>query len=276
MGRHRRTNVAQGNTMEQYNTPVPLPQRTVRLGGADEELSQAKILAAIQGSRVAHEGKIETETVNLLRADLRKVSDKIKVAEGYIVELQIELAWVRVGAVCFWIVVLCDGEPGPEVALLSRGIWTENRVPSLHGQLRPPRCGRSSTVHSCEWNQPPGQHESCPPTLRLRGPLSTPGSSLRGGVSGRRSAPRQLGTEATRGTRNDPREAERNRAAECIGVLTSPGSAPCCAGRDIRGWPSLARRQQQVAEHDSAAVQRPRASRGAFKMRFQVEDGLIM
>ncbi|KAJ1130649.1 hypothetical protein NDU88_009000 [Pleurodeles waltl] len=103
MGRHRRADVLQGNTMEQYTTVVPISQRAARLGGTDEgqsgmttaeELSQAEILATIQGSRVALEGKIETEVaveVNLLRADLRKVSDKVKVAEGSIMELQTEV-----------------------------------------------------------------------------------------------------------------------------------------------------------------------------------------
>ncbi|KAJ1213204.1 hypothetical protein NDU88_000843 [Pleurodeles waltl] len=104
MGRHRRTDVLQGNTMEQYTTPVPPPQCTVWLGGADdgqsgmttaEEPSQAETLAAIQGSRVALEGKIETVAVevNLLRADLRKVS--VKVAEGSVVELQTEVGVLR-------------------------------------------------------------------------------------------------------------------------------------------------------------------------------------
>ncbi|KAJ1155588.1 hypothetical protein NDU88_008317 [Pleurodeles waltl] len=57
-----------------------------------EEPSRPERLVAIQGSRVALEVKIETVVVevNLLRADLRKVSDKIKVAEGSIVELQTE------------------------------------------------------------------------------------------------------------------------------------------------------------------------------------------
>ncbi|KAJ1210396.1 hypothetical protein NDU88_005760 [Pleurodeles waltl] len=102
MGRHRQTDVLQGNTMEQYTTVGPLLQHAARLGGTEEgqsglpppeELSRAKILAAIQGSRVAPEGKIETVAVevNLLRADLRKVSDKVKVAEGSIVELQVEI-----------------------------------------------------------------------------------------------------------------------------------------------------------------------------------------
>ncbi|KAJ1184807.1 hypothetical protein NDU88_001609 [Pleurodeles waltl] len=59
---------------------------------------RAEILMAIQGSRVALEGKIETVAVevNLLRADLQKVSDKVKVAEGSIVELQTEVGALRI------------------------------------------------------------------------------------------------------------------------------------------------------------------------------------
>ncbi|KAJ1118060.1 hypothetical protein NDU88_006255 [Pleurodeles waltl] len=75
-----------------------LPQRAARLEVSrdtagtllnGEESSQAELLAATQGSRVALEGKIETVAVkvNLLRVDLRKVSDKVKVAEGSIAEL---------------------------------------------------------------------------------------------------------------------------------------------------------------------------------------------
>ncbi|KAJ1161690.1 hypothetical protein NDU88_002172 [Pleurodeles waltl] len=90
MERHKRTDASQGNTMEQYITPVPLPQRPSRseVIGEDmrvlmnpEEPSHAELLAAIQGSRVALECKIETVAVevNLLWVDLRKVSDKIKV-----------------------------------------------------------------------------------------------------------------------------------------------------------------------------------------------------
>ncbi|KAJ1160408.1 hypothetical protein NDU88_000910 [Pleurodeles waltl] len=43
------------------------------------EPSRAELLAAIKGSRVALERKIETVAVeiNLLRADLQKVSDKV-------------------------------------------------------------------------------------------------------------------------------------------------------------------------------------------------------
>ncbi|KAJ1207086.1 hypothetical protein NDU88_002478 [Pleurodeles waltl] len=89
MGRHRRAEASQGNTMEQYSTPVALPQRLARSEVSGEvanvassagEPSRAELLAAIQGSRVALEGKIETFAVevNLLRADLRKVSDKLE------------------------------------------------------------------------------------------------------------------------------------------------------------------------------------------------------
>ncbi|KAJ1169215.1 hypothetical protein NDU88_001121 [Pleurodeles waltl] len=61
---HKRTDTSQGNTMEQYTTPVPLPQRPARLdvSGDDmrvpmnpEEPSREELLAAIQGSRVALE-----------------------------------------------------------------------------------------------------------------------------------------------------------------------------------------------------------------------------
>ncbi|KAJ1194250.1 hypothetical protein NDU88_003539 [Pleurodeles waltl] len=98
MGGHKRTDASRGNTMEQYTTPVPLPQRMVRseVSGDNmrvpmnpEEPSRTELLAPILGSRVALEGKIEAVAVevNLLRADLRKVSNKVKVVEGSIVEL---------------------------------------------------------------------------------------------------------------------------------------------------------------------------------------------
>ncbi|KAJ1150786.1 hypothetical protein NDU88_003575 [Pleurodeles waltl] len=103
---HWKPDVSQGNTMEQYTTAVPTLQGVTRVAGSDdgqsgllpvEEPSLVEILAAIQGSRVALEGKIETVAVevNLLRADLRKVSDKVKVAEGSIVELQAEVGTLR-------------------------------------------------------------------------------------------------------------------------------------------------------------------------------------
>ncbi|KAJ1214028.1 hypothetical protein NDU88_001656 [Pleurodeles waltl] len=87
--------------MEQYTTPAQVPQRQTHMGGPEEvretpapaeEPSRAELLAAIQGSRVVLEGKIKAVAVevNLLGADLRKVSDKVKVAEGSIVDLQTE------------------------------------------------------------------------------------------------------------------------------------------------------------------------------------------
>ncbi|KAJ1116148.1 hypothetical protein NDU88_004367 [Pleurodeles waltl] len=90
--------------MKQYTTPVVLLQRVARLevsGDAvgtplsTEEPSRAELLAAIQGSRVVLEGKIETVAwkVNLLRADIRTVSDKVKVAEDSIAELQNEISF---------------------------------------------------------------------------------------------------------------------------------------------------------------------------------------
>ncbi|KAJ1156580.1 hypothetical protein NDU88_009298 [Pleurodeles waltl] len=62
-----------------------------------DEPCRAELLAVIQGSRVALEGEIETVAleVKLLRADLRKVSDKVKVAEGSIVELQMDITTLR-------------------------------------------------------------------------------------------------------------------------------------------------------------------------------------
>ncbi|KAJ1183593.1 hypothetical protein NDU88_000410 [Pleurodeles waltl] len=73
--------------MEQFTTPMPLPQRQTRLGGSGEALAvqataeeptHAELLDVIHGARAALEGKIETvaEEVNLLRADPSKVSDK--------------------------------------------------------------------------------------------------------------------------------------------------------------------------------------------------------
>ncbi|KAJ1119759.1 hypothetical protein NDU88_007944 [Pleurodeles waltl] len=92
--------------MEQYTTPVVLLERAARLEVSGEpagsplnteEPSQAELLAAIQGSRVALEDKIETVVVevNLLQTDLRKVSDKVKMAEGSIAELQSEMGMLR-------------------------------------------------------------------------------------------------------------------------------------------------------------------------------------
>ncbi|KAJ1194187.1 hypothetical protein NDU88_003482 [Pleurodeles waltl] len=106
MGRHRGTEASWGNTMEQYTTPVAPLQRQARSEVSGDvadapssagEPSRKELLAAIQGSRVALEGKIETFAleVNLLRADLRKVSNKVKAAEGSIAELQSEVGTLR-------------------------------------------------------------------------------------------------------------------------------------------------------------------------------------
>ncbi|KAJ1165319.1 hypothetical protein NDU88_005747 [Pleurodeles waltl] len=89
-----------------YTTPVAASLRLVGLEVSGDvagaplsvgEPSQAELLAAIQGSQVALEGKILTVAmeVNLLRADLWKVLDKVKVAEGSIAELQSEVGTLR-------------------------------------------------------------------------------------------------------------------------------------------------------------------------------------
>ncbi|KAJ1128701.1 hypothetical protein NDU88_007076 [Pleurodeles waltl] len=86
MGRHRQLAASQGNIMGQYTTPISGLQRQTRVGGPGgvpkapapaEEPFSVELLAAIQGSRVVLEGKIEAVAVevNLLRTDLRKFQD---------------------------------------------------------------------------------------------------------------------------------------------------------------------------------------------------------
>ncbi|KAJ1201854.1 hypothetical protein NDU88_005658 [Pleurodeles waltl] len=111
--------------MEQYITPTPQPQRQNHTGGSGEALAvpaaagkptRTELLDAIHGTRVAQEGKIETVAVkvNLLRADLRKVSDKAKVAEG----------------------VLLGGLASVWLALLEWMVWTGGDVEmACHGSL---------------------------------------------------------------------------------------------------------------------------------------------
>ncbi|KAJ1213199.1 hypothetical protein NDU88_000838 [Pleurodeles waltl] len=41
MGRHRQTAVSQGNTVEQYTTPAPLPQCQARMGGPRDDVGNA-------------------------------------------------------------------------------------------------------------------------------------------------------------------------------------------------------------------------------------------
>ncbi|KAJ1152098.1 hypothetical protein NDU88_004875 [Pleurodeles waltl] len=57
----------------------------------------AELLVAIQGTRVALEEKIEAVAleVNLLCTDLRKVSDKVMVVDGSIVELPNEVTTLK-------------------------------------------------------------------------------------------------------------------------------------------------------------------------------------
>ncbi|KAJ1128770.1 hypothetical protein NDU88_007145 [Pleurodeles waltl] len=82
----RRHRGPRGNTMELYTTPALSTQCETLLAGYREdtglgvpawEPSRAELLAAIQGSKEALKGKIESVAieVNLLRADLRKVSN---------------------------------------------------------------------------------------------------------------------------------------------------------------------------------------------------------
>ncbi|KAJ1198353.1 hypothetical protein NDU88_002194 [Pleurodeles waltl] len=114
--------------MEQYTTPTPLPQHQTHMRGwsgealgalaTADEPSRAELLAAIQGFRVALKGKIETVAVevNLLQADLRKVSDKVKVAEGSIVNLQKEGGTLRKQMVQDGNMVVVDTEQAIELA----------------------------------------------------------------------------------------------------------------------------------------------------------------
>ncbi|KAJ1138823.1 hypothetical protein NDU88_005204 [Pleurodeles waltl] len=92
--------------MEQHITPAQLPQRQTHMGGPGEvwetlataeELSHAELLPAIEGSRVVLDGKIKAVAVevNLLQTDLRKVSDKVKVVERSIVDLEMEVSTLR-------------------------------------------------------------------------------------------------------------------------------------------------------------------------------------
>ncbi|KAJ1105681.1 hypothetical protein NDU88_003086 [Pleurodeles waltl] len=100
MGQHIQVAPSQENTMEYYTTSTPLSQRQMRhtrqgeeqtMTTSMEEPYHAELLAAIRGCRVAIEDKIETVALEGLQTDLRKVSDKVKVVEGFIVELQMEV-----------------------------------------------------------------------------------------------------------------------------------------------------------------------------------------
>ncbi|KAJ1194769.1 hypothetical protein NDU88_004055 [Pleurodeles waltl] len=106
MGRHKQAAPSQRNTLEDCTNSTPLPQHQAQQGGlrdkqttaaSAKEPSCAELIAAIEGLRVAFKGKIETVAleVNLLLAELRKVSDKVRVVKGSIVELQTEVTTLR-------------------------------------------------------------------------------------------------------------------------------------------------------------------------------------
>ncbi|KAJ1218844.1 hypothetical protein NDU88_006416 [Pleurodeles waltl] len=99
MGRYRWTDVSQGNTMEQYTTVVPLPQCAARLGGTEEgqsemtpaeEPSQAEILAAIQGLKLALEGKIVTVAVEIPEGGLSEDTVGRGMAEDPALRIEIQ------------------------------------------------------------------------------------------------------------------------------------------------------------------------------------------
>ncbi|KAJ1091175.1 hypothetical protein NDU88_004302 [Pleurodeles waltl] len=106
MGKDRATQLHATNTITQYTT---LRQSTHQLTGQGDdesagcplgdgsEPSQADLLAVIQGTRMALEFNIETVSidVNLLRADLRKVANKVETAEGNILVLQGEVVALK-------------------------------------------------------------------------------------------------------------------------------------------------------------------------------------
>ncbi|KAJ1193022.1 hypothetical protein NDU88_002328 [Pleurodeles waltl] len=100
-GRNKQATPFQWNTIKHSTVATPLLQcQTQQTGQREdqdasasvEEPPHAELHAAIQGSRSALEGKIESMAleVNLLRTDRRKVLDKVKLAEDSIVELQMK------------------------------------------------------------------------------------------------------------------------------------------------------------------------------------------
>ncbi|KAJ1142044.1 hypothetical protein NDU88_008372 [Pleurodeles waltl] len=140
--------------MEQYTTPVSGLQDQTRVGGpggvleapaSAENPSCAELLAAIQGSRVVFEGKTEAVAVevNLLWTDLRKVSNKVKVAEGSIVDLQgRDPVWARIGT--GWAQFSrCGGGAGR--AVLERGL----RAPAGELDFGPGGDSRDALLVSC-------------------------------------------------------------------------------------------------------------------------------
>ncbi|KAJ1149986.1 hypothetical protein NDU88_002784 [Pleurodeles waltl] len=106
MGRHKRTEASQVNTMEQYTTPVAPPLRPVGLevsgdvAGAPRsvgEPSRAELLAAIQGSCVGERvfGRCQTRTKCHLtdRRDLEVPPDGHWVLEPRIGDHMVQSGW---------------------------------------------------------------------------------------------------------------------------------------------------------------------------------------
>ncbi|KAJ1092038.1 hypothetical protein NDU88_005152 [Pleurodeles waltl] len=104
MGKNKQQGTPKDNTMDHYALLAHASQCAMRhtSGWVDQstdhgELSRAELLQAIQGSPMALENKIETVAikVNLLRTDLRKISNKVCLAERSIEELQMKLATLK-------------------------------------------------------------------------------------------------------------------------------------------------------------------------------------
>ena len=106
MTKNRMQKGALCNTITQYTTPKQSAQRITRQTNPSPQgrsppdqpdPSLADIMEAIKGSREALEAQVAgvSVEVNLLRADLRKVSDKVTSAEGNITALQTEVKDLR-------------------------------------------------------------------------------------------------------------------------------------------------------------------------------------
>ena len=103
MGKDKTPRLSQSNTITQYTTPRQQTHRITRQGDTGDtspdtqEPSRADLMEAIRGSREALETQIAGVSieVNLLRADLRKVSDKVTTAEDNITSLQTEVRHLK-------------------------------------------------------------------------------------------------------------------------------------------------------------------------------------
>ncbi|KAJ1181357.1 hypothetical protein NDU88_006565 [Pleurodeles waltl] len=106
MGKSKRLASLQGNTTELYTTPAMSGQREMHLTRRRTDVGlvtpvaepmRAELLAAIQGSREALEGKMKSVAVEvkLLQVDLWKVSDRVHITKGSISELRTEVDTLR-------------------------------------------------------------------------------------------------------------------------------------------------------------------------------------